>query len=315
MNYYERHIGDYIKKTAHLSLLEHGVYTRLLDVYYDRESGIPDDKAARLVGARTEPETQALQVVLQEFFELRDGVWFNSRCDQEIEAYAEGEPEREVKKANEGNRLKRHRQERAALFKVLTDRGEHAPWNIGMEELRQRVSALQVSGPDTTTETQPATAPATPATATQTPLPIHQTPEKKNTPQPPKGGCRRFEEFWTAWPKGERKQDKVKCAEKWRRGCFDDVAGQILADIEVKRHTEKWREGYIEAPLVYLNGRRWEDGVTPDAKAGSPAADPESRVSVEAEGERIGIGRWDENREQWHVYRGRVRDAQEGVTA
>ncbi|WP_439606844.1 YdaU family protein [Hydrogenophaga sp.] len=181
MNYYERHIGDYIKKTAHLSLLEHGVYTRLLDVYYDRECGIPDDKAARLVGARNEPETQALQVVLQEFFELRDGVWFNSRCDQEIGDYAEGEPEREVKKANEGNRLKRHRQERAALFKVLTDRGEHAPWNIGMDELRQRVSALQVSGPETPVATQPATAPATPATATQTPLPIHQTPEKEDS--------------------------------------------------------------------------------------------------------------------------------------
>ncbi len=176
MNYYERHIGDYIKKTAHLSLLEHGVYTRLLDVYYDRENGIPDDKAARLVGARTEPETQALQVVLQEFFELRNGTWFNSRCDEEISAYAAGEPEREVKKANEDNRLKRHRQERAELFKTLTDRGEHAPWNIGIEELRKRVSAFQVPGPETSTATQPATATATPATATQTPLPIHQTP-------------------------------------------------------------------------------------------------------------------------------------------
>lgn len=172
MNYYERHIGDYIKKTAHLSLLEHGIYTRLLDVYYDREEPIPENKVARLVGAVTEAETQALQVVLQEFFQLQDGAWANSRCDEEIAAYVEGEPEREVKKANEGNRLKRHRQERAALFKVLTDRGEHAPWNIGMEELRQRVSVLQVSAPDT----KPATTPATPATATQTPLPITQTP-------------------------------------------------------------------------------------------------------------------------------------------
>jgi uncharacterized protein YdaU (DUF1376 family) len=265
VNYYERHIGDYIKKTAHLSLLEHGVYTRLLDVYYDRETGIPDDKAARLVGARNEPETQALQVVLQEFFELRDGVWFNSRCDQEIEAYAEGEPEREVKKANEGNRLKRHRQERAALFKVLTDRGEHAPWNIGMEELRQRVSALQVSGPETQPEMPPAMAPATPATATQTPLPIHQTPEKKKTLPPPAGGCARFEDFWSAWPKNERKQDKVKCARRWKDAGLDAEAERILADIAVKRQTQKWQEGYIEAPLVYLNGKRWEDGVTPQA--------------------------------------------------
>lgn len=181
MNYYERHIGDYIKNTAHLTLLEHGVYSRLLDVYYTREGPIPDDKVARLVGARTEPETQALQVVLQEFFELRDGAWAQDRCDQDIAAYLSGEPEREVKKANEDNRLKRHRHERAALFKVLTDRGEHAPWNIGIEDLRQRVSALQADTPETPPATQPATATATPATATQTPDTSHQSPEEKNT--------------------------------------------------------------------------------------------------------------------------------------
>lgn len=82
-----------------------------------------------------------------------------------------------------------------------------------------------------------------------------------NTPPTPKGGCKRFEEFWTAWPKGDRKQDKVKCAEKWRRSNLDAVADAILADIEVKRSTDKWREGFVEAPLVYLNGKRWEDGV------------------------------------------------------
>lgn len=91
-----------------------------------------------------------------------------------------------------------------------------------------------------------------------------------DTPQPPKGGCRRFEEFWTAWPKSERKQDKVKCAEKWRRGDLDPLADVVLADIELKRQTEKWRSGFIEAPLVYLNGRRWEDGVTPGGAADEP---------------------------------------------
>jgi len=177
VNFYERHIGDSLKRTSHLSLLEHGVYVRLRDVYLDRESPIPEDKAARLIGARTEPETQALQVVLQEFFTLVDGAWVCDECEALIEAYRAGEPEREVKKANEDNRLKRHRQERAALFKVLTDRGEHAPWNIGIEELRKRVSALQVSEPETAPATPTATAPATPATATHYPLPTTQSPE------------------------------------------------------------------------------------------------------------------------------------------
>lgn len=85
MNYYRRHIGDYLKDTAHLTLLEHGVYTRLLDVYYTRESGIPEPQAARLVGARTKEELTALESVLEEFFELIDGTWVQHRCEREIE--------------------------------------------------------------------------------------------------------------------------------------------------------------------------------------------------------------------------------------
>lgn len=85
MNFYKRHIGDYLKDTAHLSLLEHGVYTRLLDVYYTREAGIPDDQAARLIGARARDELSALKVVLGEFFELVDGTWVQQRCEREIQ--------------------------------------------------------------------------------------------------------------------------------------------------------------------------------------------------------------------------------------
>ncbi len=87
MNYYERHIGDYLKDTAHLSLLEHGVYTRLLDVYYTRESAIPNDQTARLVGARSKEEKEALDVVLNEFFVLTENGWEQDRCNREIARY------------------------------------------------------------------------------------------------------------------------------------------------------------------------------------------------------------------------------------
>jgi len=84
VNYYERHIGDYLKDTAHLSLLEHGVYTRLMDVYYTRECAIPALDVARLVGARSKDEKEALQAVLSEFFQLTDGAHAQDRCDREI---------------------------------------------------------------------------------------------------------------------------------------------------------------------------------------------------------------------------------------
>lgn len=99
MNFYKRHIGDYIKATAHLSLLEHGIYNRLLDVYYTRESGIPEDQAARLIGARSPAEKAALQSVLSEYFELVSGEWRQGRCDQEIaNANEKAERNREVGK-------------------------------------------------------------------------------------------------------------------------------------------------------------------------------------------------------------------------
>lgn len=84
MNYYERHLGDYARDTAHLSMMEHGAYGLLLDRYYATEQGIPEDKAHRLARARTKEEKQAVDVVLSEFFTLVDGVWINRRAQEEI---------------------------------------------------------------------------------------------------------------------------------------------------------------------------------------------------------------------------------------
>lgn len=84
MNYYERHLGDYAKDTAHLSMLEHGAYNLLLDRYYSTETGIPASQAHRLARARTKEEKQAVDDVLAEFFTLTGDVWINKRSDEEI---------------------------------------------------------------------------------------------------------------------------------------------------------------------------------------------------------------------------------------
>jgi uncharacterized protein YdaU (DUF1376 family) len=87
MNYYERHIGDYLKDTAHLSLLEHGVYGRLLDVYYTREGPLPVNQADRLIGVRSKDERAALSAVLDEFFALDGDMLRHPRCEREIARY------------------------------------------------------------------------------------------------------------------------------------------------------------------------------------------------------------------------------------
>jgi uncharacterized protein YdaU (DUF1376 family) len=84
MNYYERHLGDYAKDTAHLSMLEHGAYNLLLDRYYSTETGIPASQAHRVARARSKEEKQAVDDVLSEFFTFDDGVWINQRAEEEI---------------------------------------------------------------------------------------------------------------------------------------------------------------------------------------------------------------------------------------
>ena len=84
MNYYERHLGDYAKDTVHLSLMEHGAYSLLLDRYYGTEKGIPADIAHRVARAKTKEEKKAVDFVLSEFFTLVDGIWINKRAEKEI---------------------------------------------------------------------------------------------------------------------------------------------------------------------------------------------------------------------------------------
>jgi uncharacterized protein YdaU (DUF1376 family) len=85
MNYYERHLGDYARDTAHLTMIEHGAYGLLLDRCYATEQGIPDGQAHRLARARTPAERAAVDSVLAEFFTLTDGHWLNRRVTEEID--------------------------------------------------------------------------------------------------------------------------------------------------------------------------------------------------------------------------------------
>lgn len=74
-----------------------------------------------------------------------------------------------------------------------------------------------------------------------------------------------FDAFWECWPKNDRKQDKAKCQEKWKRDGLDALAEKIVADVTAKKATQKWRDGFVEAPLVYINNQRWADGTAENA--------------------------------------------------
>lgn len=89
MNYYEHHLGDYAQATAHLSLIEDAVYSRMIRWYYAEETPLPPDERAvcRIVRATTKSEREAVHDVLVEFFDLRDDGFHQTRCDADIERY------------------------------------------------------------------------------------------------------------------------------------------------------------------------------------------------------------------------------------
>ena len=87
MNFYKRYMGDYARKTAHLSLAQRGAYDALLDHYYSTRRPLPGDLELllRICRARGQTETESVSQVVSEFFVLNgDGTRHNKRADEEI---------------------------------------------------------------------------------------------------------------------------------------------------------------------------------------------------------------------------------------
>ncbi|WP_019658940.1 DUF1376 domain-containing protein [Stenotrophomonas hibiscicola] len=126
MNYFELHLGDYAAATAHLSLIEDAIYSRLLRRYYLQEEALPADvkQVARLAGARSQEELEAVQAVLDEFFTLTDTGWHNKRADEEIARYkSRVEAARENGKKGGNPKKKAGYNEPGYLYAVQRQRG------------------------------------------------------------------------------------------------------------------------------------------------------------------------------------------------
>jgi len=189
MNFYKHHIGDYAQATAHLSFIEDAAYSRLLRKYYADEHAIVADKAkaARLVGARTKEEKQAVSDVLDEFFYLADDGWTHKRCEQEIAEYREKDEERAQKAENEAERVRRHRERRKQLFEILRAHKIVPRFDTKTSELERMCNALDTRTDMTCNELD--TAYQNPRTKNQEPIKsiaqqtVFETP--KSDPQPP----------------------------------------------------------------------------------------------------------------------------------
>jgi len=83
MNYYQHHIGDFIRDTARLTDSQCMAYLRLIWIYYETESAIENDVDA--IAFKIGANARDVHQILKHFFFLHDdGFWHQSRCDKEI---------------------------------------------------------------------------------------------------------------------------------------------------------------------------------------------------------------------------------------
>ena len=111
MHYFQFNIADYRKDTAHLSLLEHGVYRQLMDSYYLDEKPIETKSVMRRLSIRTKEEKESFENVVSDFFLTSECGKFitHKRIDAEIQKYHD---KVETAKANgsKGGRPKKTKQ-------------------------------------------------------------------------------------------------------------------------------------------------------------------------------------------------------------
>lgn len=121
MNWYERHLGDWAKKTGHLSMLEEGAYTRMVDWCYIHERPLPmtEREVCKVARASTPTERAAVRRILHEYFQLADDGWHQGRIDKVLRAYEKSVSHNVNNPDSPAERAARYRARRSELFKRL----------------------------------------------------------------------------------------------------------------------------------------------------------------------------------------------------
>ena len=113
---------------------------------------------------------------------------------------------------------------------------------------------------------------------------------EKDTPKSPQGDVldltvethvspsqndERFEEFWKAFPKCERKIGKAKCRELWIKRNLDTHADAILKAIAIDANSHDWKKDngqFIPMPQTWLNRKRYEDIEPSSPESAAPSS-------------------------------------------
>ena len=89
MHYYKFNVAAWAKDTSHLTLKEEAIYLRLINYYYDTEKPIPLKTHLVLRKLRIGDESDAVGIILDEFFTKSKDGWVHSHCNKLVAEYQE----------------------------------------------------------------------------------------------------------------------------------------------------------------------------------------------------------------------------------
>lgn len=241
MNYYEHHLGDYLRDTVHLSMLEDGAYRRLIDAYYIREAPLPTElrDVFRLVRAQSKQDRVAVETVLREFFEESPEGWRHRRCDREVERFRS---KSEKARASIRSRWERARNSEATEQQTNNDGNT----NVSADGYERNTDDIH-----------------------RAPVPRHQTPDTTLVPKVQRGASQRATRLSPDWA-----PDAAGLAFAAELGF---VNGR--AEAELARFRDFWvakpgRDGTkLDWPATWRNWLRRSVDSVPKAHRGSPPTD------------------------------------------
>ena len=233
LHYYKRNIGDYHKKAGRLTILQHGVYSLLIDACYDREIFPTLNEALDWVWASSNEEIDAVEFILKKFFHEQNGIYVQNRIRQEIERYHLNSAtnkriavERETKRKENSTKRVRTVNEPPPNHKPLTTKEK----DIVQKDLDETKSD---------DEKKPS---------------IREITDHA---------------FTYIWGKLPRKENKKKARQKFgvlAKGKTTDsireLTNKISKDIDYRLKSYKWdieEPEFIPLPVTYFNNEPWND--------------------------------------------------------
>ena len=222
MHYYKFNVASWAKDTGHLSLKEEGIYLRLINYYYDTERPIPIKTHLVLRKLRIADESEAVGLILEEFFHKTKDGWVHNHCEKLIEEYKKM-AERNKKNGRSGGR----------------------PKNNDLEK---------PSGNREETKGKPNRNP------NQELLTINEEPENNNSKEQRIEDA--FDKFWNSYHKKQGRAQAMKAFKSAikREGIKDylEFSDMLISDCKSRLSSNQFGFDNLNAS-TYLNNNRWED--------------------------------------------------------